>query len=330
MHRAVLTQAAIATQQPPDRGRIRGARPWRKVNAGFLLGTLRWARLASTAEQTSKPRPVQQLQQLWNSAWHGAKDAVAPRPYIKISKVTCRHPWTTPSVVKLIHRRRRAHRRLRRAHRMAQLAPSATADAAQAADRIAEMELELQALASVTKKAITGARRRYFARKRASLATGLSSRQGWQFVNELLGRESKARAQPPCTPDALNDAFLAKPAKLREEMHRRRQRVPPNEEMAKCGIHRPEAPFVREKRAEAKKSIAEQQALAQRLQLATFRPVAAGDVRRVARKAAATWAAGEDDIPMGILRRLIQAEQVEEESGQHDALKSYPPPLSIC
>ena len=273
-HRMVVVRAAAAVGGAPENRWERGPRPWRKVDVPTLLLSVVGSGLARTEAQAAVPRELSSLHAEWDRAWGQAKRELAPRPWRKKAKVQARHPWVSAQVVAMLHRRRRLYRKLR--------------------GRLATPQ-QTEALASLQRecrKRVAELRQQYFARRRGDLQEGISSRKGWEFINELLGREGKTAAAPQCSPDEMNAKFIAKPQRL--------QAAVVAAVAAKRGCEEPEARRQLEEEPTGVLSPGE---------MWGFRVVAVDDVWRAARGAAVTWSPGDDEIPMATLRAAVMEEK---------------------
>ena len=67
------------------------------------------------------------------------------------------------------------------------------------------------------RKALQLERARYIQERWAAGGPGAMSRR-WKLFNQLSGRKAPSRAEPSCSPDAMNRCFLEKTARLREAL----------------------------------------------------------------------------------------------------------------
>eukprot|EP00660_Eupelagonema_oceanica_P005954 gene5954-biopygen29539 len=96
----------------------------------------------------------------------------------------------------------------------------------------------------------------------------------WKLLNALAGRKVKEHTEPGCTPDRVNDTFVAKPAKIREPLL--------------------DQPGPRLHQAEGKV-------------LLSFRKLSDQDAIRAVKAARTTHSVGVDEVPMSVLKRLGQS-----------------------
>ena len=66
------------------------------------------------------------------------------------------------------------------------------------------------ALNKTATRGYTAARREYIAAHWKKAGEKPPQAEHWRFLNRLMGRKSKSRSEPDCSPDALNDAFIRK------------------------------------------------------------------------------------------------------------------------
>ena len=273
-HRMVMVRAAVALGGAPESRWERGARPWRKVEAPDLLRMVVGCGLARTEDQAAAPRSLEELHTEWDRAWGRAKRELVPRPWKKRAKVLVRHPWVTTQVVALLHRRRRMYR----GQRDGPTSP-------RRARALADLQRECR-------RRVAELRRQYFSRRRCDLQEGISSRKGWELINELLGREGKTSAAPQCTPEEMNAKFIAKPRRLQAAVV---------------------AAVAAKRSCEAAEALRQLETdptgVAPPGEAWNFRMVAVVDVWQAVRGAAVTWSPGDDEIPMAALRSAVMEEK---------------------
>ena len=274
-HRMVMVRAAVALGGAPESRWERGARRWRRVEAPDLLRAVVGNGLARSEDQAAAPRSLEMLHAEWDRAWGRVKRELVPRPWKKKTKVLVRHPWVTTQVVALLHRRRRMYRGLRGSEPTSPRRVRALAD-----------------LQRECRRRVAELRRQYFSRRRGDLQEGISSRKGWEFINELLGREGKTAAAPQCSPEEMNAKFIAKPRRLQTAV------VTAVAEKRSCDA------------AEALRQLeTDPTGVAPPGDTWGFRTVAVVDVWQAIRGAAVTWSPGDDEIPMAALRSALMEEK---------------------
>eukprot|EP00662_Eupelagonemidae_sp_cell21_P057631 gene57631-biopygen77886 len=129
----------------------------------------------------------------WGRAWHRIKTELAPRVRVTVRKSQSNFPWVNDTV-------REAKRVCNQLFRAARTPEGKTAY--HRAKRDAE-------------RVYKNARRDYIKAHWKKAGDVPFSREHWQFLNRLMGRKSKARVEPRCSPDAVNDAFVRKVERIR-------------------------------------------------------------------------------------------------------------------
>eukprot|EP00660_Eupelagonema_oceanica_P018291 gene18291-18714_t len=136
----------------------------------------------------------------WEKAWSRIKHELVPKVRTRERAEPPKYPWVTEAVKTAMAERNRLRR--------AAAAAGATAQAKEAyreARRKAEFKYK--------------SARRQFIRTHLEKAGQVGfSREHWQFINRLMGRKVKRRAEPDCSPDAVNQAFIDKVRNIRKPL----------------------------------------------------------------------------------------------------------------
>eukprot|EP00660_Eupelagonema_oceanica_P019305 gene19305-biopygen42146 len=251
-HEAIRVNHAHAPPVAKQQPRFLYRRAWKKVAAADIARIIEEEMpKASLLELGSAEHALV----AWNRAWERIKTELAPRQRFKIRK-PCKGVKVAPEVRAARKERNRLHRLLQK--------EGATPEVVVKLKHSRDNALRLHRASM--KRAV---QKHWDEAGGAPLAPA-----HWRVLDQLAGRKARDRSEPECSPDKVNDTFLAKPAKIRAPLL---GRPPP------CVTQR-EVPT-----------------------LDTFAQATEEDVVEALRNARTTHSFGIDEIPMAVLKRAASS-----------------------
>eukprot|EP00662_Eupelagonemidae_sp_cell21_P058235 gene58235-biopygen109576 len=220
-HRAVRMYCASLQPSPQKRAKVVWRRRWDKVEGDDVRAILEqvmprarlWSHMPEEAAEEmrrnmcgpgepklhrTQPSEVKGVVDRWDEAWTRVKTELAPKQRVRVKTTTSKFPWITKEVRAAMRERNQLQRR-------------STAQGATAQDRA-----EYQTARADTERQYKRARREYITKHWKKCSTGKGfNKEHWRFLNRVMGRKASIRPEPKCSPDALNESFLAKVERIR-------------------------------------------------------------------------------------------------------------------
>eukprot|EP00666_Eupelagonemidae_sp_cell4sb_P004626 gene4626-biopygen1733 len=192
----------------------------------------------------------------WDKAWQRIKKEIAPKVKIKVRPRRRKAAWFKAGTKRCI---------VKRVGKEAELKKAKEEDAA-------KVQEELKAAAKEAEESIVQAKREFFRAKLADLPNGriTGKKEGWTLWNTLMGRKKKCKAQPHCSADKVNEAFLDKIRGIREPLLRQPTKTPARRDVPVMAL----------------------------------REVTKEDVIAALKKDRGTRSVGIDEVPMSVLKRV--------------------------
>eukprot|EP00662_Eupelagonemidae_sp_cell21_P056655 gene56655-biopygen98590 len=277
-HRAVRMYCASLQPSPQKRAKVVWRRRWDKVEGDDVRAILEqvmprarlWSHMPEEAAEEmrrnmcgpgepklhrTQPSEVKGVVDRWDEAWTRVKTELAPKQRVRVKTTTSKFPWITKEVRAAMRERNQLQRR-------------STAQGATAQDRA-----EYQTARADTERQYKRARREYITKHWKKCSTGKGfNKEHWRFLNRVMGRKASIRPEPKCSPDALNESFLAKVERIRAPLESEPQ--PAVTELSAAG------------------------------RLSEFRKVTADEVLCVLGRIRGTRSVGIDEVPMTVLKRM--------------------------
>eukprot|EP00663_Eupelagonemidae_sp_cell21sb_P003140 gene3140-7003_t len=189
----------------------------------------------------------------WERAWLRIKRELAPRVRTRVRRAEAVHPWLTEAVRGKMRARNQLYRRWQ-----------------QAGD--ASSYAEYKQARGDTERAYKVARRDYIRKEWSKAGNKTLGKEQWRLVNRLAGRKVKQSAEPDCTPEAVNDAFMRKVERIRAPL--RKEPDPAIQELRNAPV------------------------------LTDFEEVNGEQVRSILGRIKGTRSAGVDEVPMAVLKKM--------------------------
>eukprot|EP00660_Eupelagonema_oceanica_P019559 gene19559-biopygen27315 len=249
-HEAIRINHGRSAPPAKSKGKYVHRRLWRKVESRKILEVLDQEMPRSSWGILEKDAQLAVAR--WHAAWDRVKTELAPKKRIPVKPKT--------KLIKVSAQVRAARKERNRLHRIASKSGATAEDKTRYwRSRDAAIKLHRGNVEEFVK-----------AHWKKAGDKPLNPAH-WRLVDALTGRKARDRVEPECSPDRVNDAFLAKPAKIR-------------------------APMLGKTRPKIKKRDG--------ATLERFMRVSKEDVMMALSKARSTHSVGVDEVPMSVLKRL--------------------------
>eukprot|EP00660_Eupelagonema_oceanica_P019375 gene19375-biopygen33845 len=249
-HEAIRVNHGRSTPPVKSKRKVEFRRAWRKVDKAAVVKVL--DREMPSSSWSALQKDAQQAMEKWDSAWTAVKKELAPRRRFPVKPKA--------ELIKVSGELRAARKERNRLLRIARKGDATSEDKARywqsrdAAIKLYRSNVE-----------------RHVQKHWEEAGEKPMDPAHWRLVNGLTGRKARDRVEPDCSPDKVNDTFLAKPAKIREPLLRK----PP--------------PRIRKRSGPTLQRLA---------------AVNDEDVLTALRQARSTHSVGIDEVPMSVLKRL--------------------------
>lgn len=189
----------ILRSSPPPTARLRRA-DYARTSPGHPVHSQPAAVATPTAAEPPRVATARAVISKWGMAWERVRKELVPRAQQWERPTQPSEPWLDD-----VTRTARSHRT-----RLLRLAQQHPGD---------EQQWKAARAASTdAARAAANARRRWVKQRWEKCGPHGVNKDHWRFLNNITGRRARVRVEPPCSPDALNDAMLLKIEKIRASL----------------------------------------------------------------------------------------------------------------